>query len=134
MVVVGNQSAVYTPIIAPYLVILRVANRRALTSDTISGTIGSIRFRSQVTADGDESFSDGDPRKSVEVDGEAPSGLGARSEDAIQEAPLWQGIKSPWESNTSLGLDSLASFVLSPFLRPFPSKTQPHRTFQLSGP
>ena len=41
-----------------------------------------------MTADGDESFPDGDPRKSVEVDGEAPSGLVARSEDAIQEAPL----------------------------------------------
>ena len=78
----------YTQIIAPYLIIQRVANQRALTSDTISGTIGSIRFRSQVTTDGDESLPGGDPVRSVEVDGEAPSELGARSEDVIQEAPL----------------------------------------------
>lgn len=34
-------------VIAPFLIILRVANRSALTSDAISGAIGSIHFRSQ---------------------------------------------------------------------------------------
>jgi len=75
-------------VIVPYLVILRVANQRALTSDTISGTTGSIRFRSQVTTVGDGSLPDGDPMGSAEMKDEAPSELGARSEDVIQEVPL----------------------------------------------
>ena len=47
-------------VIAPYLIILRVAKRRELTSETISGSVGSLRFRSQVTTDGDESLPDED--------------------------------------------------------------------------
>lgn len=78
----------YTQVIAPYLIILRVANQRALTSDTITGSIGSIRFRSQATTDGDGSVPDGDLVTSVEVNGEAPGELGARAEDAIHEVPL----------------------------------------------
>ena len=49
-----------TQVIAPYLIILRVAKRRELTSETISGSIGSIRFRSQLATDGDESLPDED--------------------------------------------------------------------------
>jgi len=47
-------------VIAPYLIILRVAKRRELTSQTISGAVESIRFRTQVTTDGDESLPDED--------------------------------------------------------------------------
>lgn len=50
----------YTQVIAPYLIILRVAKRRELTSETISGGIDSIRFQSQVTTDGDGSLADED--------------------------------------------------------------------------
>jgi len=47
-------------VIAPYLIILRVAKRRELTSETISGASESIHFRTQVTTDGDESIPDED--------------------------------------------------------------------------
>ena len=46
-------------VIAPYLIILRVAKRRAITSESISGTAESIRFRSQAPTDGDGSLPDG---------------------------------------------------------------------------
>jgi len=75
-------------VIAPYLIILRVANRRAVTSDTITGTIGSIQFGSQGTTDGEGTLADGDYMSSTEVDGEAPGGLGVGTEGAVEEVPL----------------------------------------------
>ena len=50
------EHAVEMQVIAPYLVILRVAQRRALTSDMTtsgSGRVSSIRFRSQGTENSD---------------------------------------------------------------------------------
>ena len=75
-------------VIAPYLIILRVANRRALTSDTVSGTIVStIHFQSPGPTDSDGSLPDGDPINSMEVNGEAPGELGTGTKDVIQEVP-----------------------------------------------
>ena len=78
----------YTQVIAPYLIILRVANRRASTNDAISGTIESIHFRSQGSTDGDEINPDQDPQDSTEVDGEAPGEPSAGAENPIEEVPL----------------------------------------------
>jgi len=55
---------------APFLIIIRVANRRALTSDTIvSGDIGSIG--------GSETLPEESPTSSVNANGETFGGLGA---------------------------------------------------------
>jgi hypothetical protein len=78
----------YTQVIAPYLIVLRVANRRSLTRDTISGTVDSIHFRTQVSTDSDGTLLSGHPLNSMEVNGEAPGGLGAGAEVAIEEVPL----------------------------------------------
>ena len=75
-------------VIAPYLIILRVAKRRAMTSELISGTAESIRFRSQASTDGDGSLPDGDPLSSTEWNGEAAGEPGTGDENAIEEAPL----------------------------------------------
>jgi len=68
-------------VIAPYLIILRVANRRALTSEMItrgSQEISSIHFGSQgEPTDAGGSFPDGALAGSMEADG-----------DAIEEVPL----------------------------------------------
>jgi hypothetical protein len=76
-------------VIAPYLIILRVANRRALTSKMIasgSGDIGSMQFRSQgETTGGGESIPDGDLTSSMmEASGEPGFG----TEDSIEEVAL----------------------------------------------
>jgi hypothetical protein len=82
---------VYTQVIAPYLIILRVANRKALTSETISGASESIRFRgqSQATTDDARTLPDENDVDSMEVNGvgEAPGGLGAGAEGVIEEIP-----------------------------------------------
>ena len=81
-------------VIAPLLIVLRVANRRALTSEAIvSGNIGSIRFRSQgESADDSGTVAYEYPTGSVGTDGGNPSGLPDGSEDtigkAIDEVPL----------------------------------------------
>ena len=76
-------------VIAPYLIIIRVANRRALTSKSIAGTgIGSMHFRSQGTVDGDGTLADGDLVNSTEVDAGASGELGAVDENAIEDIPL----------------------------------------------
>jgi hypothetical protein len=76
-------------VIAPYLIILRVANRRALTNDVISGTgsVGSLcfDFKSQGTEDGERTFPDGDPVSIMEANGEAVCELGAGSDGAVEE-------------------------------------------------
>ena len=75
-------------VIAPYLIILRVAKRRAMTSELISGTAESIRFRSQASTDGDGSLPDGDPLSSTEWNGEAAGEPGTGDENAIEEVSL----------------------------------------------
>ena len=81
-------------VIAPLLIVLRVANRKALTSEAIvSGNIGSIRFRSQgESADDSGTVAYEYPTGSVGTDGGNPSGLPDGSEDtigkAIDEVPL----------------------------------------------
>ena len=78
----------YTQVIAPYLIILRVANRRAMTSKSISGIAESIRFRGQGSTDGGGSLPDGDPINAMEVNGEAPGELDIGDKNAIEEVPL----------------------------------------------
>ena len=74
---------------APYLIILRVAKRRAMTSESISGTVESIHFRSQRSGDDDGSLpANGEPVDPVEVNSEAPDELVTGDEYAIEEVPL----------------------------------------------
>jgi hypothetical protein len=78
-------------VIAPLLIILRVANRSALTRETIvSGNIGSIHFKSEEkSADGDWTLPDGNhAMDSTETNGGTPDELGAGGENAIDEVPL----------------------------------------------
>ena len=77
-----------TQVIAPYLIIIRVAKQRALTSESISGSIGSIRFRSQGSADGDGSLPDEDPTNTLGENSEAPGELATGDENAVEEIPL----------------------------------------------
>lgn len=65
-------------VIAPFLVTLRVANRNAITSETIvSGTTASINFEVQrMSAVGDGSLQNGHSRSSVDTCGETPRDLG----------------------------------------------------------
>ena len=64
-------------VIAPFLIILRVANRRALTSETIvSGNIGSLHFGSNEGATGSsETLPDESPVSFVDATGRAPDEL-----------------------------------------------------------
>lgn len=77
-----------TQVIAPYLITLRVANQRALASNTISGTFGSIHFGTKRTTYSDGSLVDGSPVDSMEVKGEAPDEPGDGVVGVIEEAPL----------------------------------------------
>ena len=77
-----------TQVIGSYLIILRVAKRRAITSESISGTTGSIRFRSQGSTDGGGSLPPGDPASATEVDGETTREIIAGDENAIEEVPF----------------------------------------------
>ena len=54
-----------TQVIAPYLTIVRVAEQRELTSNSISGVVESTRFRCQRSTDGDETLPDGDSTKGM---------------------------------------------------------------------
>jgi hypothetical protein len=65
-------------VIAPYLVILRVANRSALTSDTIaSGVTGSLHFASQASStDSSGTLPAEYSMSSTEMDGEATDEAG----------------------------------------------------------
>jgi hypothetical protein len=78
-------------VIAPFLIVLRVADRRALTSETIvSGNLGSIHFRSQgkSTVD-DETPPDEHPVSSTDAHRETSQELGAGAEEtAIEEVSL----------------------------------------------
>ena len=83
----GNKQ-----VIAPFLIILRVADRRALTSNAVtSGNIGSIHFESQgETTTGEATISDVYPTSSMGPDGETPDGpgVGVEPETAIEEVHL----------------------------------------------
>jgi hypothetical protein len=70
------------------LIIIRVAERRAVTSDSISGSLESMRFRSQGSTDGDGTFPDEDPTNATEVNGKALGELSAKDENVIEEVPL----------------------------------------------
>jgi len=65
-------------VIAPFLVILRVANRSAMTSDTIaSGTTGSVSFTSQGrSTDGSRTILDEYPMSPMKTNGEISSKVG----------------------------------------------------------
>ena len=65
-------------VIAPFLIIQRIANRRALTSEVIvAGDPGSIQFKSPVEPTyGNRSFDGGSPTSSMYVDGEISRELG----------------------------------------------------------
>ena len=81
----GNEQ-----VIASFLVTLRVANRTALTSDTVgSGNLGSIRFRSQEkSTESDGTVLDGVPLGSMEMSGEVLGESSVGVEDTIEEVPL----------------------------------------------
>lgn len=59
-----------------------------MTSESISGSVGSIQFRSRGSADGDGFLPDGDPANSTEGEGEAPGELLAGDQSATEEVPL----------------------------------------------
>lgn len=77
--------------IAPFLIVLRVADRRALTSETIvTGNIGSIHFRSQGKSTvGNETLPDDHPASSTDTREETSRELGTGpGESAIEEVSL----------------------------------------------
>ena len=76
--------------ISPLLITLRVANRTALTSETIvSGNIGSIRFKSHVeTTDVDGVVSDEDFTCSTAPPAESPTSDKSSSGAGIEKTPL----------------------------------------------
>ena len=75
-------------VIAPYLIILRVAKRRALTSQSVPRAVGSIYFKSQGSTDCDGSLPDKDPANTMEVNGEAAGELFAGDENVVEGVPL----------------------------------------------
>ena len=87
-VLVSPSNYGCTQVIAPYLITLRVAKRRAMTSESTSGTVESIRFRSQGSTDGNGSLLDGDPVNATEVNSEAAGEHVTVDENAIEEVPL----------------------------------------------
>ena len=79
----------YVQVIAPFLIILRVANRRALTSDIITSRTGSIHFRSQAgSTDYDLTLTDGDHTHPVGTTSGTPSEFGIEAEDVIEGIAL----------------------------------------------
>lgn len=62
-------------VIAPYLIIIRVADRRALTGAMITGSehVGSMQFISEGTIDDDGFFPDEDPTMMAEASSSAPN-------------------------------------------------------------
>lgn len=63
--------------IGPFLITLRVANQRALTSDTVvSENIGLIHFWSQKTTGASATLPDGCPVTSINSNAKTPGGPG----------------------------------------------------------
>ena len=85
-VLLSNYSP--TQVIAPYLITLRVTKRREMTSESISETVGSIRFRSQRSTYGSGSLAHGDCTDATEVNGETAGEIVTWDENAIEELPL----------------------------------------------
>jgi hypothetical protein len=89
----GCGGIVFNPdadqVIAPFLVILRVANQRALTNGvTAPVDADSIRFRSrEKSTGGTETIPDGHPMNSMGTNGETPSGHVSGTETTIDEVP-----------------------------------------------
>lgn len=78
-------------VIAPYLIILRVANRKALGSDMLSpgsGANSSIRFVGQGVSTGDGDPPGGGPVRSMGMKSGPPGGRGAGAGNAIEVTPL----------------------------------------------
>ena len=77
-------------VIAPFLIILRVANRTAVTSDSISsGNPDSIHFRSQEqSTDNGETVPDENPVGSPGMSGEAPGEVGGAVENIVEDVPF----------------------------------------------
>ena len=91
----GNEQ-----VIAPFLIIFRVANRTALTTDTIATgdiPIGSLHFASQGGSEGRVTLSDGYPLAIVDMSGDVFDGRGvsASVETTVDEVGLSQGPKDP---------------------------------------
>lgn len=80
-------------VIAPFLITLRVANRRALTNEAISsGNLGSIHFKTgEESTHGEETPSEETPESSAGTDGAAPEVRGVGAGYEIDEVPLSQG-------------------------------------------
>ena len=73
-------------VIAPFLIIRRVADRRALTNEAIvPRDPGPIRFRSLESTGGDETLADGNPTGSTDVYGYIPCEFGAGVEITIEK-------------------------------------------------
>ena len=83
-------------VIAPFLVILRVANRSALTSNTIAfKDPGSIRFRSRGQSVGDDgTLHDADPGGSMEMSWVAPGELGVVTGKPVEEVSLERSFQT----------------------------------------
>lgn len=80
----GNEQ-----VIATYLIILRVADRRALTRDTISGNAAPARFRSQGRSTGHvETIVNRHPMSSMDRCRDAPGEPDVEAENTIEEVPL----------------------------------------------
>ena len=88
-----------TQVIAPYLIVLRVAKRRELTNKTItvgSAGIGSIRFKSQGTTDDDTTLPCGSLTSPMRWgdEGEAPDEVDGRVEIGTEESfTSWRGVR-----------------------------------------
>ena len=73
-------------VIASLLIVLRVANRTALTSKSITpGNIGSIHFRSGGVSTGGETLPDGHPVSRMETNGEDSGEFGGGLETVSRE-------------------------------------------------
>ena len=80
-----------TQVIAPFLIVIRIANRSALTHSTItSANIGSLHFRSRGKSVDDNETGDGYPTESMGIvtDGDAPGEPGVCTDATIDEVPL----------------------------------------------
>ena len=71
-------------VIGPLLIIQRVVNRTALTSDAISGNVGSIRFKSQEeSTTGDVTLPERDLMSSVDEAGDTTGEFGVSEAESV---------------------------------------------------
>ena len=70
-------------VIAPFLIIIRVADRSAITSDTLSGSTGSNQSSQGGLASSNEIPPDGSPTASVDAPGKTPGELGIEVETVV---------------------------------------------------